>query len=204
MKVCIEEYKQYSGPLLGEIHSFSVDKEITKTVLSYARSIFNLDNIKMNVDHTTKNLAGDIKLEFSLPTVDDNDPRNKLIYDVILNNLKSIPSLSKIKGFDFNTSPWVNVMTANEYNPLHDHSGKISLVWYLQTPKEIKQERIPHGNCKRPRGMIEFVDRDGIYLYDASESTMLIFDSSHRHCVYPFSSKVERISLAANIKKVIV
>ena len=35
---------------------------------------------------------------------------------------------------------WINHQKANEFNPPHDHDGKLSFVTYLQIPEELKQE----------------------------------------------------------------
>ena len=38
------------------------------------------------------------------------------------------------------SSLWINYQKANEFNPPHDHDGKLSFVIYLKIPDELKKE----------------------------------------------------------------
>ena len=38
------------------------------------------------------------------------------------------------------TALWINYQKQNDFNPPHDHDGKLSFVIYLQIPKELKKE----------------------------------------------------------------
>ena len=37
------------------------------------------------------------------------------------------------------TALWINYQKANEFNPPHDHDGKLSFVIYLKIPEELKK-----------------------------------------------------------------
>ena len=37
---------------------------------------------------------------------------------------------------------WINYQKANDYNPPHDHDGKLSFVTYLSIPEELKKENV--------------------------------------------------------------
>ena len=97
---------------------------------------------------------------------------------------------------------WVNFQKKYEYNPVHDHSGIFSFVWYLDIPEEIRQE---HKNSKGntlSRGCIEFSSifkAASRMRLNPQTNDLLIFASQHEHQVYPFYSDNTRISLAGNI-----
>jgi uncharacterized protein (TIGR02466 family) len=108
--------------------------------------------------------------------------------------------------FRFSTNPWINYQKANEFNPIHSHSGQYSSVLYINVPEEIAQEN-EHGQSNMTcRGQIEFIgdatDRlgaNGTHKLIPETGDILLFDARLKHCVYPFTSDVERISMSFNV-----
>ena len=105
----------------------------------------------------------------------------------------------------FSTEPWINYQLANEFNPIHSHTGQYSSVLYINVPEEIAQEN-EHGKSNMTcRGQIEFVgdavDRlgaNGTHKFIPETGDILLFDARLKHCVYPFTSDVERVSMSFN------
>ena len=50
---------------------------------------------------------------------------------------------------------------ANEYNPPHDHDGKLSFVSYLQIPDELKKENSEYVGRSCGPGGIQFIYGNG-------------------------------------------
>ena len=104
---------------------------------------------------------------------------------------------------------WVNYMKAGEWNPAHNHTGKISCVLYLKVPKEIEienktAEHTSKGNTPSA-GKIEFQFcntgmpfSSGGYMKTPKEKTIFFFPARLSHMVYPFKSNVERVSVSVN------
>ena len=110
------------------------------------------------------------------------------------------------KNWRFETI-WINFQKANEFNPLHVHTGcSISFVIYLKVPPIIKKEASKNITKAGNPGTISFVygeDQDfctNTHNILPEENTLLIFPSLLRHEVMPFKSDVERISVAGNVE----
>ena len=79
---------------------------------------------------------------------------------------------------------WINYQKANEFNPPHDHDGKLSFVTYLQIPEELKKENADYVGKSCGPGGIQF---------------MFIFPAWLKHWVAPYKSDCTRISVSGNI-----
>ena len=101
---------------------------------------------------------------------------------------------------------WINYMKSNDFNPPHDHAGDISFVIYLHVPKEIDKENKNFKCSGAGPGSIQFLYGQGNQQYIDTVDMMpktgdiFIFPASLKHWVFPFRSKVERISVSGNIK----
>jgi hypothetical protein len=108
---------------------------------------------------------------------------------------------------------WINYQKKYEYNPLHNHSGDLSFVLWVQLPYNLEEELqlLNSKNSNSPsNSMFKFVYTDflgeinslPIHLDKSSEGTIVIFPSSLNHIVYPFyTSDDYRISIAGNLTK---
>ena len=108
---------------------------------------------------------------------------------------------------------WINYMKQGEWNPVHNHTGLISCVIYLQVPPEISEEndkRFGTESSKKTNtpsaGKIEFsfgshIDfgKSGVML-TPKEKQIFLFPAKLNHHVYPFKSNVERISESCNFE----
>ena len=100
---------------------------------------------------------------------------------------------------------WINYQKKNEFNPPHDHDGKLSFVTYLSIPDELKKEHAEYiGNSCGPGG-IQFIYGNGprdciTYMsFMPEENDMFIFPAWLKHWVAPFKSDCTRISVSGNI-----
>ena len=102
---------------------------------------------------------------------------------------------------------WINYMKANEFNPPHDHSGNLSFVIYPDVPKKITKENQAYvgsggtgpGGTSWNYGISG--NRQcisGVHLMPKT-GDLFIFPSALEHWVFPFKSKVERVSVSGNI-----
>ena len=104
---------------------------------------------------------------------------------------------------------WVNFMKAGEWNPSHNHTGKISCVTYLKVPKEISEENEKGEHTSKSNtpsaGRIEFQFGNvgmpyssGGYIRTPEEKKIFFFPAALSHMVYPFQANAERVSMSVN------
>ena len=100
---------------------------------------------------------------------------------------------------------WINYQKQNEFNPPHDHDGKLSFVTYLQIPEELKKENQSYLGKSCGPGGIQFIYGNGprdcvTYMsFFPEENDMFIFPAWLKHWVAPFKSDCIRISVSGNI-----
>jgi hypothetical protein len=100
---------------------------------------------------------------------------------------------------------WINYQKANEFNPPHDHDGKLSFVAYLQIPEELKKENEESVSRSCGPGGIQFLYGNGprdcvtYQSFFPEEDDCFIFPAWLKHWVSPFKSDCERISVSGNI-----
>jgi hypothetical protein len=106
---------------------------------------------------------------------------------------------------------WINFQKKYEHNPLHNHTGVLSFVLWVQIPYHLKDE-LSHPNCINSNtpsnSLFEFVCTDfmgrivqnRIEVDKSYEGTMIMFPSSLNHMVHPFYTSDEyRISISGNL-----
>ena len=100
---------------------------------------------------------------------------------------------------------WINKQKKHEFNPPHDHDGKLSFVIYLKIPEELKKENEAYKGRSAGPGGIQFLYGDGhrdcitYASYFPEELDMFIFPAWLKHWVSPFTSDCERISVSGNV-----
>jgi len=206
-----QNYTYYKFPTYGYLNKkFEID--------DLKPLIDEIENIKNNLDNletANKKLAGQIDKQFTL-TVSKNQLEQILLpfaleYDNIFNYFKTFNSFidqPKLVLDDL----WVNFQKKYEYNPVHDHSGVLSFVIWINVPYDINNEiKFAPGSaslCPRS-GSFEFLYANNIGkissellpVTNESELTAIIFPSSFLHQVYPFyTADGYRISVSGNFK----
>lgn len=191
--------------------------------LKYKVSDEILEQLKYEADYIIKNedlfkkynkeLVGNLEKEYSLD-------KSKEILTPILNNLakkyykhkaEENETYSKWSVDTLIDGIWINFQKKYEYNPLHNHTGDLSFVLWVQIPYDLEKE-LSLPNCKNSvapsNSLFEFVFTDflgkivttKIYVDKSWEGTLVLFPSSLNHIVYPFyTSDDYRISISGNL-----
>ena len=100
---------------------------------------------------------------------------------------------------------WINYQKQNEFNPPHDHDGKLSFVTYLSIPEELKKEHAAYTGKSCGPGGIQFIYGDGprdcvtYQSFFPEEGDIFIFPAWLKHWVAPYKSDCERISVSGNV-----
>ena len=122
----------------------------------------------------------------------------------LLRKPKQVQDYDKL-NFSFATDTWINYQKANEINPIHAHNGNYSSVLYIDVPEVIAKENDEALTNITCRGQIEFIfgtDQlgvNGTHKIVPKTGDILLFDAKLKHCVYPFRSNTERISMSFNV-----
>lgn len=156
-----------------------------------------------------KELIGQIENEFSLtktPQVLDK------FLGMFCQHYFSYWSKKEITNQKFKIQEcWVNFQKKHEYNPVHNHSGILSFVMWLQIPYNIEEElSLPHsiGSNKPSASMFNFhyqnmkgdLSNVSIPVSKEHEGVLMLFPSWLHHSVNPFYTSDEyRISISGNI-----
>ena len=183
-----------------------VDRNYISTIQNniLMSDVLNWDNKIIN-----HSLAGDIAMEI-YPVL--NNDKLSVVKEELKHHLENIHQ-SKIDDIDLGCVTyegkiepelkefWVNKQKPTEYNPIHLHSGIYSFVYYLSVPEEIRQEHMSQKGTSVTRGLIQFLSSrtKSQLVFNPEKGNIFIFDSSHRHQVYPFYSDAVRISVAGNV-----
>lgn len=103
-----------------------------------------------------------------------------------------------------NNDVWLNIQKKGEHNPVHQHRGLLSFVFYPDIPEKIRQEYKTQYGTSASRGLLEFFSNrsSDSMRFNPKTGDIFLFSSDHRHQVYPFYSDELRFSLAGNINKI--
>jgi hypothetical protein len=184
------------GPCVVKV---KITDEFKKLLLTEAR--------KNKLDYTDK-LAGILDKETGY-----NDESKTLIVPEISKYLgvydqmfeKFINKPYQKKPHYIMTALWINYQKQNDFNPPHDHDGKLSFVIYLQIPDELKKENAAYKGKSCGPGGIQFVYGDGprdcvtYQSFMPEENDMYIFPAWLKHWVAPYKSDCIRISVSGNV-----
>ena len=161
---------------------------------------------KNNEDYTTK-LAGILDKE----TGYSPESKNKIlpflsqyigVYDQAYQRYVNKP-YDKMPEYVL-SALWINYQRPNDFNPPHDHDGKLSFVIYCSMPKELKKEHEDYKGKSCGPGGIQFIygngPRDAItYMsFLPDEGDMFIFPAWLKHWVAPYKSDCTRITVSGN------
>ena len=167
-----------------------------------------LDEAKNNKDDYVSKLAGQLKIE----TGYSQESRGKIIpylspylgvYDQCFQKYRN-KKYDKKPEYAL-TALWCNYQKQYEFNPPHDHDGRLSFVIYLAIPDELKKENQAYKGKSAGPGGIQFLYGDGprdavTYMsYFPKEGDMFIFPAWLKHWVSPFKSDCVRISVSGNV-----
>lgn len=163
------------------------------------------------------NLAGQIEKEYRMESKMIPNEIKKVIISGCHEYIKTFGHTK----FDFlhskyNLKPhsaWVNFQKSGEYNPIHNHSGDLVFVIWIQIPYNLEDELNLPNSIKSNTNVascFQFANvssrfsnicRNVISVDKSYEGKMIIFHSAMEHTVYPFfTSKDYRISMSGNLE----
>ena len=167
-----------------------------------------LDEIKKSKDDYRDKLAGQIEKEIGYT----QESRDKIIphlspylgiYDECFQRYQN-KKYDKKPEYAL-TALWCNFQKQNEFNPPHDHDGKLSFVIYLSVPESLKKENEAYNGKSCGPGGIQFLYGEGIrdcitYMsYFPKDGDMFIFPAWLKHWVSPYKSDCVRVSVSGNV-----
>jgi hypothetical protein len=159
-------------------------------------------NKKLDFRHK---LAGHIKEEYALDNPVKLAPVLQKYFEAYTIGYNQWRGAGSIQPNFKLTALWINYMKANEFNPPHDHSGDLSFVLYPSVPQDIIDEcKSFTGTMRGPGGIAWFYGEGNRQCISAvnqlpESGDLYIFPATLKHWVFPFKSKVERVSVSGNV-----
>ena len=209
--------RPYETFILGPVIMKTVISDHTHTILLNASNKVRKSKKRKLKNDYRKNLAGNLTEEYNFNNA--FTPQAEKIVDDELRALaafftKTVSNVQKrhfevpVKDIVILKPGWVNFMKPGEWNPQHTHTGSISCVIFLKVPPEIEAENRVSELSKKSNtptaGRIEFNYGENIgftktgTMHPPREKDIYFFSARLNHLVYPFKSKVERVSVSYN------
>jgi len=187
------------GPWIAKI---TIPEKIINTLNNYVDEII-ADEEKSNKQDLGTKLAGNVRQEFKL----DNDFSEKSGWGNLLGKATAkwveVAIKKKITKFQIEHS-WIVRQFANEYNPVHFHSGHVSGAGFLKVPKSFG-ETIQKGKTSNQNGKLKLVHGNKQFLSQCmypitpKVGDFYLFPHYLMHLVYPFyGTDEERRSISFN------
>ena len=187
------------GPSIAKI---TMPTELVNNLNKYIdETILDVGKLE-KLDHGSK-LAGNVKQEFKLEKefIEKSGLLKFLAFGT--SNWIKLSDQREIKKFEVQES-WIVRQFKNEYNPIHYHSGHISGVGYLKTPKNFGEYQQSSKRTNR-NGQIALVHGNRMFNSKATINInpmvgdFYLFPNYLMHTVYPFSGNDdERRSISFN------
>jgi hypothetical protein len=185
-----------------KVYYSKVDAELTKEMLQFC------DDGRENqtLSNTRDTLVGNIQEEYKLPSSPDNPLIGK-VNEMLKRHLGTFLQ-RPVRTLHLNHL-WVNYQKKGEYNPVHNHPGYFSFIWYLDIPDEIHKENYDLamqedvGTSLVSRGCVQFLpilNLNNPFLVLPNTNDFFMFTGCHKHTVYPFESDVTRVSISGNVE----
>tara|TARA_B100001094_G_C17993385_1_gene701357 strand:- start:187 stop:876 length:690 start_codon:yes stop_codon:yes gene_type:complete len=197
-----EEFKQFllGGLFRTEKYGRSMRKDLVGQINKQREGIFDIDSFKSFIDdHVLNYELGRVGRLFDLKKFHNSSSSNQTTAK--LNEILSNQNMVECE-YDLLAQPWVNFQKPNEYNPIHEHTGAISAIIFIDIPEEIKNERDTSQFDHKTNGCLEFLyDCSTSFVVTPETGMIFIFPNTLKHCVYPYQSDVERITMSFNIEE---
>ena len=178
----------YKNKLVGQINcqrGALYDNDELKGFLNEHIGSFSIRNLKRTQEQSSYH-------EPTAKSKDFND--RKLLIERFEKDPKSL-------NLDYELpEPWINFQKPNEYNPIHEHTGVVSAIIFIDIPEEIKNERDTSQFDHKTNGCLEFLyDCSTSFVVTPHNKMIFLFPASLKHTVYPYQSDVERITMSFNL-----
>ena len=154
-------------------------------------------------------LAGHLKKEFQLKWPKEFEDRLKqgiTSSEVLLDYLRTIRVNTDDTYLSLG-SLWINYQAKHEFNPIHNHSGALSFIIFIQIPYDLTAEENMFDATLSETSKLQFITTHHLGGITATtvpvdqsyENKLLMFPSQLRHQVYPFFTSNEyRITVSGN------
>ena len=98
---------------------------------------------------------------------------------------------------------WLVYQKGDNFNPIHNHSGDISGVFYLDCPEDVVNKDWVQGNSRQAG--LDILCNDGeIFHVRPIPGKGVLFPSLTNHCAYPYKSKLDVTRLSASFNAKII
>ena len=98
---------------------------------------------------------------------------------------------------------WLVYQKGDNFNPIHNHTGDISGVFYLDCPEDVINKEWQHGQSKQAG--LDILCNDGsLFHIRPIPGTGVLFPSLTNHCAYPYKSKLDVTRLSASFNAKII
>ena len=218
LKIQTKEYAPFS-PLLME---FKMPQEYIDKLNTYGDKISSDDDKLQKLDFSDR-LVGNVKQEHIIEDhiwqekISDKIPSffqwaggcvNIYIQTVLKRNRQGVHQSSEaekkimetgIKSLNVLSSWFVNSI-AGDFNPIHQHEGRISAAGWLMMPESIQKDQE-----RKYAGWIEFMYGENLKLLNNKHAVkpevgqIFMFPSWLQHTVYPFRGNGIRRSISFNV-----
>lgn len=98
---------------------------------------------------------------------------------------------------------WLVFQKGDNFNPIHNHSGDISGVIYLDCPEDVVNENWEQGQSKQG-GLDILLNNGDLFHVRPKPGTGVLFNSLTNHCAYPYKSKIDTIRLSASFNAKVI
>ena len=98
---------------------------------------------------------------------------------------------------------WLVFQKGDNFNPIHNHSGDISGVIYLDCPEDVVNENWEHGQSKQA-GLDIILNNGDLFHIRPKPGTGVLFNSLTNHCAYPYKSKTNATRLSASFNAKVI
>ena len=113
-------------------------------------------------------------------------------------------SLNSFLDYDLDIfANWLVYQKGDNFNPIHNHTGDISGVFYLDCPEDVINKEWQHGQSKQAG--LDILCNDGsLFHIRPIPGTGVLFPSLTNHCAYPYKSKLDVTRLSASFNAKII
>ncbi len=186
------------GPTVAKV---KIPEKIMKSLNDHVDKIRNNEKLSKKFD-AGKTLIGNVSQEINLsPEIIKESGWLSFLANACRSWIKFVEK-QEIKKFNINSS-WVVSQYANQYNPVHWHSGHISGAGFLKVPSTFgetfqKDKKNLNGQLTLVHGQRAFMS-DSQFKITPQVGDFYIFPHYLMHVVYPFKdTDEERRSISFN------
>ena len=204
-----------------DINGFIETRLPSEILKSFQTQVKDIISKKVRANKANNKLAGFIEHQYELSPSTNFQKFINIIathYVTIMETKNINASVNLSQNVDCKssliTSMWVNFQKKYEVNPIHNHSGDLSFVTWLNIPYNLENElelpNVKYSSVRHKSANFSFLFGDykipggvSVFNYSVDKNSvgkLILFNSNLSHVVYPFyTSDDYRISISGNI-----